>query len=137
MAKKERIVSYTAEELDRMPSETDWARVDAISDEELDEIVRNDPDDLYLTEAELAEAVMIYPVDVRALRERMGLSQEAFAARFGFSVGTVRNWERGRRPEGPVQVLLQVIDREPDAVRRALGWKPEAARPPSATCREP
>lgn len=60
-------------------------------------------------------------VDVRAIREALGLTQEQFAARFGFSVWSVRNWEQGvRRPEGPARVLLRVIEREPEAVTRAL-----------------
>ncbi len=60
-------------------------------------------------------------VDVKAVRKRLGLSQTAFAARFGFSVGTLRDWEqKRRRPEGPARVLLTVIDREPKAVERAL-----------------
>jgi putative transcriptional regulator len=60
-------------------------------------------------------------VDVRAIRARTGLSQARFAARFGFTVDAVRNWEQGRRsPEGPARVLLRVIDRDPEAVCRAL-----------------
>ena len=60
-------------------------------------------------------------VDVRALRRQLGMSQAAFAARFGIERRTVQNWEQGQRqPEGPARVLLQVIDREPDAVMRAL-----------------
>lgn len=56
-------------------------------------------------------------VDVKALRARLGLSQEAFARRYGLDVATVRNWEQGRtRPDGPASILLQVIDRDPDAV---------------------
>jgi putative transcriptional regulator len=59
--------------------------------------------------------------NVRELRERLGLTQEEFAAAFAVSVGTVRNWEQGRRePQGPARVLLAVIAREPDAVRRAI-----------------
>jgi len=61
------------------------------------------------------------PVDVAALRKRLDLTQEAFAARFGFSVATLRHWERGdRQPAGPALVLLNVIEREPQAVLRAL-----------------
>lgn len=60
-------------------------------------------------------------VDVRAVRERMGLTQEAFARRFGFAVGSIRNWEQGhRQPDGPARVLLKVIERYPDAVLAAL-----------------
>ncbi len=60
-------------------------------------------------------------INVKAVRARLGMSQQDFAARFGISSATVRNWEQGRRqPEGPARVLLTIIDREPDAVRRAL-----------------
>jgi putative transcriptional regulator len=60
-------------------------------------------------------------IDVRALRNRLGLSQTEFALRFGFAPGSVRNWEQGHRhPQGPARVLLRVIDREPEAVQRAL-----------------
>ncbi|HAN56119.1 MAG TPA: transcriptional regulator, partial [Betaproteobacteria bacterium] len=47
--------------------------------------------------------------------------QEAFAARFGFSVATLRHWERGdRAPGGPALVLLNVIAKDHKAVMRAL-----------------
>jgi len=60
-------------------------------------------------------------IDVRAVRAKLGMSQHRFAARFGVSISTVRNWEQGRRqPEGPARVLLTIIDREPEAVERAL-----------------
>ena len=60
-------------------------------------------------------------VDVRAIRRRIGLTQPAFAARFGFSVGAVRDWEQGRkRPEASARVLLTVIDKAPEAVMKAL-----------------
>ena len=60
-------------------------------------------------------------VDVQALRRRIGLTQEEFAAKFGISLGTLRHWERGdRRPHGPALVLLRVIDKNDRAVLRAL-----------------
>lgn len=60
-------------------------------------------------------------VDIAALRRRLGLSQSRFAAIFGFSPKTIRNWEQGiRHPEGPARVLIRVIEREPEAVLRAL-----------------
>lgn len=69
-------------------------------------------------------AVKVYkpqPVDVSALRRRMGMTQEQFAARFGFSVATLRHWERGdRSPQGASLVLLNVIKRAPEAVTAAL-----------------
>lgn len=61
-------------------------------------------------------------VDVSKVRRKLGMSQSEFAARFGISPATLRNWEQGRRlPEGPARVLLAIIDREPEAVQRALG----------------
>jgi putative transcriptional regulator len=69
-------------------------------------------------------AVRIYrprPVDVKGLRSRVSMTQEQFAARFGFSVATLRHWERGdRTPQGPALVLLNVIDKNPAAVLSAL-----------------
>lgn len=67
-------------------------------------------------------AVQIPPeIDVRAIRGRLGLTQQEFAVRFGFSVNTLRHWEQGRRvPEAPTRAYLLVIDREPQTVERAL-----------------
>jgi putative transcriptional regulator len=48
------------------------------------------------------------------------MSQAQFAASFGFGLDAVQNWEQGRRPEGAARAFLKVIEREPDAVRRAL-----------------
>jgi putative transcriptional regulator len=60
-------------------------------------------------------------VDVSAIRARTGLSQEAFARRIGVSVGTLRNWEQGRRkPDGPAKVLLALLERDPGIVERTL-----------------
>jgi putative transcriptional regulator len=60
-------------------------------------------------------------VDVRAIRRGLGLSQESFALRFGFTPSAVRDWEQGRRqPERAARVLLMIIKREPEAVSRAL-----------------
>lgn len=60
-------------------------------------------------------------IDVRAIRERLGLTQTKFAARFAFSINTLRHWEQGKRqPEGPTRAYLQVIARTPKAVERAL-----------------
>ena len=62
-----------------------------------------------------------HAVDVSSLRARLSLTQEQFAARFGFSVATLRHWERGdRAPSGASLVLLNVTDRNPAAVLKAL-----------------
>jgi putative transcriptional regulator len=60
-------------------------------------------------------------IDVAAIRKRLGLSQAEFAGRFGFKLDALQNWEQGRRrPDGAARAFLRVIEREPEAVRRAL-----------------
>ena len=60
-------------------------------------------------------------VDVKALRARLNISQEAFAGRYGLDVATLRNWEQGRtKPEGPAATLLQLIDRDPEGIVKLL-----------------
>ncbi len=61
------------------------------------------------------------PLDIKAVRAKTGMTQMEFAAVFGISLGTLRHWERGdRKPRGPALVLLNVLDKEPEAVLRAL-----------------
>ena len=72
-------------------------------------------------EKEPARVHVFAPVDIVAARKKLGMSQNKFAETFGISPGTLRGWEQGRRePDGPARVLLRVIDREPEAVKRAL-----------------
>jgi putative transcriptional regulator len=60
--------------------------------------------------------------EVRALRKQFGLSQDKFAHLMGISVGTLRNWEQGRRrPEGPARVLLRVASTHPQALLEVAG----------------
>lgn len=60
-------------------------------------------------------------IDVKAIREKIALSQAEFAKLFGLSKRTLEHWEHGRRvPSGPARAFLAVIAREPEAVRRAL-----------------
>jgi DNA-binding transcriptional regulator YiaG len=70
----------------------------------------------------LGPARFISPsVDVRKLRERLGLSQGEFAARYLLSLRTIQEWEQHRRePSEPARVLLLAIDRSPEAVAKAL-----------------
>jgi putative transcriptional regulator len=61
------------------------------------------------------------PIDVRAIRERSGLSQGEFARRFAISPRTLQDWEQRRRdPDSAIRAYLTVIDRDPRAVQRAL-----------------
>jgi putative transcriptional regulator len=67
----------------------------------------------------------VSPVDVKAIRKQVGMTQVEFASAFGISVGTLRHWERGdRTPRGPARVLLNVVAKEPQAVLRALSTTP-------------
>jgi putative transcriptional regulator len=60
-------------------------------------------------------------MDVKKIRMRLGLSQEAFAETYGFALSAVRDWEQGRRrPERSARILLNIVEKEPDAVTRAL-----------------
>jgi putative transcriptional regulator len=75
----------------------------------------------YASGEKTAGFVVHKPVDVKALRTRLRLAQPEFAARYGLSVGTVRDWEQGRAvPDRPAQALLRVIEAEPDLVKRVL-----------------
>ncbi len=66
------------------------------------------------------------PVDVKAVRNKVNMSQAEFASAFGISLGTLRHWERGdRKPRGPALVLLNVVAKEPRAVLRALSTNHE------------
>lgn len=60
-------------------------------------------------------------VDVKLVREQVGMTQEQFANLFGFGLGTLRHWERGdRTPRGPSLVLLNVIAKNPKTVLDVL-----------------
>jgi putative transcriptional regulator len=60
-------------------------------------------------------------IDVRAIRNKLGMTQAEFAGQFGFSVNTLRHWEQGKRqPEGPTRAYLLVIERAPKTVQKAL-----------------
>jgi putative transcriptional regulator len=60
-------------------------------------------------------------VNVKKIRVRLGLSQESFAQTYGFALSAVRDWEQGRRqPDRSARILLKVVEKEPEAVTRAL-----------------
>jgi putative transcriptional regulator len=85
--------------------------------------------------AELAEAgvkaTMIAndDIDVKAIRERLGLTQEQFALHYGLELDAVRNWEHGRRkPDTAAQGYLRAIRNDPIAVETALWRRPEQVK---------
>lgn len=59
--------------------------------------------------------------NIKAIRKRLQVSQSEFALMIGVSKDTLQNWEQGRRePEGPARALLQVADKNPQAILEAL-----------------
>jgi putative transcriptional regulator len=98
---------------------TDLARLRAMTDEEVEKAARSDTEALPLSARRLARMRPVAEVDVKALRERLDLSQAQFAKRFGFALKTVQDWEQHRRkPVGPARVLLNMIARDPRRVER-------------------
>jgi putative transcriptional regulator len=72
-------------------------------------------------EAKASRVTAFAPVDVKAVRLRLGKSQSEFARMIGVSISTIQNWEQGRRrPEGPARALLRVAAANPEAVAAAL-----------------
>jgi putative transcriptional regulator len=72
-------------------------------------------------EAEPTRVYVPERVDVKAIRQRLNLTQAEFAARFSFNIARVRDWEQGRsHPDGALRAYLLVIDRETEAVEKAL-----------------
>ncbi len=96
-------------------AEVDWARLDAMTDEDIERQVRENPDAApILNRTEMAVGL------VAAIRHRLGLTQVAFSRRFGIPLSTLRDWEQGRRtPDVAVWSYLKVIAREPELVARA------------------
>ncbi len=101
---------------------TDWDRLARLTDEEVRRAAEGDPDARPLTARQLSRARKVPEhVDVRAIRRKRNMSQAAFANRYGLALNAVQDWEQGRRPPNRyARILLAVIDREPEAVERAL-----------------
>jgi putative transcriptional regulator len=101
-------------------TEAERVRLDAMSDEEIVAAAATDLDNPPLTEDELVR--MDVAGTVRRVRARTGLSQTRFAKTFRINVGRLRDLEQGRtKADSALLAYLAVIDREPEAVRRALG----------------
>lgn len=104
---------------------TDWEAVRALTDEQVYAAALADPDAQPIppgTEEELAKLGLIKLVNVKKLRDRLGLTQEEFATRYRIPVGTLRDWEQGRkRPDAPARAYLTVIARDPHTVASLLG----------------
>jgi putative transcriptional regulator len=96
-----------------------------MTDDEVIAAALADPDAQPLTDEELAR---MRPVSrAKVIRRALGLTQEAFAARYHIPVGTLRDWEQGRaEPDQPARAYLRAIAGDPLAVQRALEAEPKA-----------
>jgi putative transcriptional regulator len=116
-------VRKSFEEARRSGAKTDWERIDAMTDEDIARQIAEDPDVAPdMSEAlERGEFVRLHTVDLYGIRTRMGLSRDAFAGRFGLDPAEVKDWEEvGGVPDEAIRTYLRVIEREPEAVARAV-----------------
>ena len=101
-----------------MTMKNDWSRADAMSETVIREVAQADPDAQPLTPERPAS--MRRTPQVRVIRRALGLSQDEFAVRFHTPLGTLRDWEQGRKdPDAAARPYLVVIGRT-GAVSEAL-----------------
>jgi putative transcriptional regulator len=103
-----------------MPKDkTDWEALRKLSEEEVERRALSDPDAKPLTEEDFRK--LKQSPRLRIVRMALGMTQEEFADTYGIPVGTLRDWEQGRRePDQPSKTLLKLIERMPREVRAAL-----------------
>jgi putative transcriptional regulator len=98
---------------------TDWGRIDALSEDELAAAALADPDAQPLSAEQLAKMRRVSRV--KALRQRLGMTQAEFADAFHLPITTLRDWEQRRStPDAPARALLLAIERDPEVMRRLL-----------------
>jgi putative transcriptional regulator len=98
---------------------TDWARLEAMTEEEIEANALSDPDNPPLTDEELARMRRV--PDPERIRTRLGLTQAEFADQFEISIHVLRAWEqRERWLDTAAITLLRIIEQDPDGVRAAL-----------------
>ena len=105
-----------------LEDKTDWARLRAMTDEEVTAAAMSDPDARPMT-PEQRRAARRVP-RAKTLRRALALTQEEFALRYHIPLGTLRDWEQGRcEPDQPSRAYLTVIAHDPEGVKRALADK--------------
>ena len=94
-------------------------RLESLSAQEVEANALSDPDNPPATPAEFARG--LFGRRVRLAREKLGLSQKEFSARFHVNLRRLQDWEQGRvAPDSAISAYLTVIEQEPETVRRAL-----------------
>ena len=72
-------------------------------------------------EMQPARVFKLDPSDITAMRNKTHKTQEEFATMLNISIGTLRNWEQGRRkPDGAALSLLKVVSADPQYVEKVL-----------------
>jgi putative transcriptional regulator len=101
-------------------TDTDWDRVNALTEEEINAAALADPDAQPL-EVLMAQGRLKSLVNVKRLRERLGLTQEEFAKTYWIPLGTLRDWEQRRKnADRTAQAYLKVIEKDPAVVAGLL-----------------
>jgi putative transcriptional regulator len=136
------IVKVSKADSDAYVETIDWAKIDAMTDEDIARQVADNRDAAPLMvegsdvskrrrvrgrpradakDAGIVGEASAGTLDVAALRRRLAMTQAEFARAYRFSVAAVRDIEQGRRvPSGPAAALLEVIAKDPEFVRRTL-----------------
>lgn len=97
----------------------DWSRLDAMTEADRYAAALGDPDAQPLAPGDMPQ--LRRTPQVRVIRRALGLSQEEFASRFHIPLGTLRDWEQGRKdPDAAARAYLVVIGRNPKAVSDAF-----------------
>jgi putative transcriptional regulator len=120
--KPTKMVVVTREEIEktpyRMPPE-ERARIEAMTDEEIERLAESDPDNPPATDAQLDRGV--FGRKVRLTRESLNMTQEEFAAALQVPLATLRNWEQGRfDPDPAARALMTIVAANPRLALAAL-----------------
>lgn len=101
-----------------LQTDTDWAKVAALTDEQVRAAAQSDPDAQPLPRDGRG---LVKLVNVKKLREGLGLTQEAFGEIYRIPIGTLRDWEQRRKnPDAPARAYLQVIASNPKGIATLL-----------------
>ncbi len=102
-----------------LADKTDWARLNALTDAEIEAAAEADLENPLLTDAELKQ---FRPVpNPKEIRKRLNMTQQQFSQQFELPLGTLRDWEQGtREPDSAAKSYLRVIAKIPQGVIQAL-----------------
>lgn len=95
----------------------------SMNDKDFNELLASvqEMDDIIKGKTEASRSFKFEEPEVKAIREKVGLSQTRFAGLIGVSKRTLENWEQGRRhPTGPARALLRLLDKDPEYALRTL-----------------